>query len=90
MARAGPLARSPLSEKSALMVRNANYMCRCHEMKPYDVCNLSTTLESEDVLSIRSSESEQSSDDDHATKEVMLNMSPTTNNAEDSARVTKK
>ncbi|KAK6054308.1 hypothetical protein COOONC_08188 [Cooperia oncophora] len=66
-----------------MIIRNANYVCRCHEMKPYDICSLTTTLESEDVPSVRSSESGLTSDDDNATEEIMLNINNITSTRED-------
>lgn len=47
-----PFVRSPLSEKSAAVVRDAHYKCCCNEMKPYDMCDVTTRLEADDVVYI--------------------------------------
>ncbi|EYC24103.1 hypothetical protein Y032_0014g2325 [Ancylostoma ceylanicum] len=61
-----PFIRSPLSEKSAAIVRESHYSCRCNEIKPYDICDVTTRLEADDV-SIRITESDSYTEEEDAT-----------------------
>ncbi|KAK6752752.1 hypothetical protein RB195_003887 [Necator americanus] len=71
-----PYVHSPMSERSQAVLRAAHYACRCHELKPYDNCDVTTTLESDDVSVVRVTESESYSDDDDATGEIVGALSP--------------
>ncbi|KAL6738221.1 hypothetical protein Aduo_011791 [Ancylostoma duodenale] len=70
-----PFIRSPLSEKSSNVVREAHYACRCNEIKPYDICDVTTRLEADDV-SIRITESDSYTEEEDATGDVVVAMSP--------------
>ncbi|CAJ0602759.1 unnamed protein product [Cylicocyclus nassatus] len=70
-----PFVHSPLSERSAAVAREGHHSCCCHEMKPYDSCDVTTKLVADDV-SIRATESDSFTEEDEATGDVVIAMSP--------------